>query len=152
MLRRVTAEEVAQAFTHRAAIAYQSAAGPSALGKATGHVPNWKREGLNTIRKRSNEAEASMYRTIATDGCEPVSTLRPPPPAFLICLLPHLSAASQPRRRWIETAHRRNAQSQAGHRRRNQYLLPSAQRARPDRQVHGNVGPRARRDEYWLRS
>lgn len=32
----VTPEEVAQAFTNRAAIAYQSAAGPSELGKATG--------------------------------------------------------------------------------------------------------------------
>ena len=46
----------------------QSAAGPSALGKATGFVPKWKREGLSTICKQSNAREAQLFEAIAEDA------------------------------------------------------------------------------------
>lgn len=61
-------EEINQAVTNRAAIAYQSAAGPSALGIATGYRADWKREGLSTIRKKSTAAEANFYREIGKCG------------------------------------------------------------------------------------
>lgn len=67
----VTEEEISEAVTaaaYRQLIAYQSAAGPSALAKATGRVADWKREGANVIRKRSNETDASLSRAIASDG------------------------------------------------------------------------------------
>jgi len=65
LFKRLEAEHAA---ANRTVIAYQSAAGPSALGKATGVVPNWKREGLSTIRKLSNAAEAQLYEAIAEDA------------------------------------------------------------------------------------
>ena len=55
----VTEEEIAQAFTSRAAMQYQSAAGPSALARVIGVPSDWKREDLNTIRKRTNGKHAS---------------------------------------------------------------------------------------------
>jgi serine/threonine protein kinase len=64
----LTDEEINQAVTNRAAIAYQSAAGPSALGAATGYRADWRREGLSTIRKRSTEIEARFYREIRNCG------------------------------------------------------------------------------------
>ena len=56
----VTQEEIEQAFTNRQAIAYQSAAGPSMLGQATGYRADWKREGLSVMRKMSTAAEAGL--------------------------------------------------------------------------------------------
>ena len=53
LVRLMKRFESEQAAANRRSIAYQSAAGPSALGRATGYVPNWKREGENTIRKVS---------------------------------------------------------------------------------------------------
>jgi hypothetical protein len=67
-LIELTPEEIELAFSNRQAIAYQSAAGPSALGKASGYIPDWKREGLNTIRKVSNQAEATLYQAISSDS------------------------------------------------------------------------------------
>ena len=67
----VTEEEIELAFTaskYRQLIAYQSAAGPSALAKATNARPDWKREGENVIRKRTNETDASLCAAIASDG------------------------------------------------------------------------------------
>lgn len=67
----VTEEEIAGAVTaaaHRQQIAYQSAAGPSALGKATGRKADWKREGELVICKRTNEMDASLSRAISGDG------------------------------------------------------------------------------------
>ena len=53
----VSEAEVAMAFTNRQEIAYQSVAGPSTLGATTGYQPNWKREGLNAIRKKATAEE-----------------------------------------------------------------------------------------------
>ena len=64
----VTEEEIAQAFTSRAAMQYQSAAGPSALARVIGVPSDWKREDLNTIRKRTNGKEARFFRAIAGSG------------------------------------------------------------------------------------
>ena len=61
----VSPEEIAQAFTNRQAIAYQSAAGPSTLGIATGYRAQWTREGLNAICKLATKEEADFYRQIA---------------------------------------------------------------------------------------
>jgi len=68
LARLIKRFEIEQAAENRASIAYQSAAGPSALGKATGYRADWKREGLSTIRKRSNAAEATIYQAISSDG------------------------------------------------------------------------------------
>jgi hypothetical protein len=64
----VTAEEVARAFTNRQAMAYVSAAGPSTLALATGVRINWKREGLNVIRRLSTKVEAEYYKAIGGSG------------------------------------------------------------------------------------
>jgi len=64
----VTQEEIEQAVSNRAAIAYQSSAGPSSLARATGYIADWKREGQATIRKKATEAEANFYRAISASG------------------------------------------------------------------------------------
>jgi len=64
----VSAEEIEQAFSNRAAMMAQSAAGPSHLGLATGYKADWKREGLSTIRKKCTKEEAEFYRSIAACG------------------------------------------------------------------------------------
>ena len=64
----VTDAEVAMAFTNRQEIAYQSVAGPSTLGAITGYQPNWKREGLNAIRKKATAEEGNFYRAIDDTG------------------------------------------------------------------------------------
>ena len=64
----VTPEEIEQAFTNRQAIAYQSAAGPSMLGQATGYKADWKREGVSVMRKMSTAAEAGMFEAIAASA------------------------------------------------------------------------------------
>ena len=61
-------EEIEQAFTNRAAIAYRSAAGHSRLGIATNQGASWKREGQTTICKTAPPAEAKLLREIAADG------------------------------------------------------------------------------------
>ena len=59
----LTAEDIEQAISNRAAIAVGSAAGPSYLGSASGNATSgWTREGANTIRKRGTEAEANFYK------------------------------------------------------------------------------------------
>jgi serine/threonine protein kinase len=68
MLVEVTPEEIEQAFSNRAAMMAQSAAGPSHLGKAIGYVPNWKREGLAVIRKLCSAREAQIFRAIGSCG------------------------------------------------------------------------------------
>ena len=65
---QVTPEEVALAFSNRQAIAYQSAAGPSAIGELTQSTANWRREGLNIIRKLTSHDEASFYRDLSACG------------------------------------------------------------------------------------
>ena len=68
LLDKVTPEEIEQAFSHRRAIAYQSAAGPGTLGRDVGLIPDWRREGANTICKRTSSAEAAFYRAITSSG------------------------------------------------------------------------------------
>jgi hypothetical protein len=71
---KVSPEEIEQAVTNRSTIKFGSASGPSALGAAlslcgTGDSTfGWLRIGSNTIRKRSNLAEANFYRAIAASG------------------------------------------------------------------------------------
>jgi len=71
---QVSPEEIEQAVTNRSTIKFGSASGPSALGAAlalcgTGDSTfGWLRIGSNTIRKRSNLAEANFYRAIAASG------------------------------------------------------------------------------------
>ena len=75
----ISEEEIEQAVTNRAAIAVGSAAGPSAFGAAlaligsgngsvSGSSGGWKREGLGTIRKRSDEGEATFWKAISASG------------------------------------------------------------------------------------
>ena len=73
----VSAEDVAQAVTNRAAIAVGSAAGPSSFGATlsiighgagSGAAAGWKREGVATIRKRSDQAEADFWKAISASG------------------------------------------------------------------------------------
>jgi hypothetical protein len=75
----VSAEEIAQAVSNRAAIAVGSAAGPSSFGAAlqlvgvgagstSGSSGGWKREGVATIIKRTDEGEADFWRSISASG------------------------------------------------------------------------------------
>ena len=70
----VSPEETAQAITSREGIRVGSASGASALGAALAlcgagdATLGWMRIGTNTIRKRSNTAEANFYRSIAASG------------------------------------------------------------------------------------
>jgi len=64
----VTPEEIEQAFSNRAAMMAQSAAGPSHLGQATGYIANWKREGLSVMRKLCSIGEAEFYQAIGDCG------------------------------------------------------------------------------------
>ena len=68
--------DILAAVTNGAAIAVGSAAGPSAFGAAlqlighgsgsiSGAAGGWKREGVATIRKRSDEGEANFWRAIS---------------------------------------------------------------------------------------
>ena len=68
----VTDEDIERAVGNRAAIAVGSAAGPSEFqqvladdGDETG---GWSREGVSTIRKKTNSKEAEFYRNIAKAG------------------------------------------------------------------------------------
>jgi len=70
----VSPEETAQAITSREGIRVGSASGASALGAALAlcgagdAMLGWMRIGTNTIRKRSNTAEANFYQSIAASG------------------------------------------------------------------------------------
>jgi hypothetical protein len=71
---QVSPEETAQAITSREGIRVGSASGASALGAALAlcgagdAMLGWMRIGTNTIRKRSNTAEANFYQSIAASG------------------------------------------------------------------------------------
>jgi serine/threonine protein kinase len=60
----VTPKEIEQAFSNRAAMMAQSAAGPSHLAKAIGLPNPWKREGLAVMRKLCSAREAQIFRAI----------------------------------------------------------------------------------------
>ena len=68
MLVEVTDEDIAQAFSNRAAMMAQSAAGTSHLAKAIGLPNPWKREGTSVIRKLCSAREAQIFRAIGSCG------------------------------------------------------------------------------------
>ena len=68
LITEATPEEIALAFSNREAMKYQSAAGPGTFGRDIDQIPDWRREGPNTIRRRTNQAEADNWRAIAASG------------------------------------------------------------------------------------
>ena len=68
MITQATPEEIALAFTNREAMRYVSAAGPGTLGRDIGVVSDWRRDGPNTIVKRTTKVEANFWSAIASSG------------------------------------------------------------------------------------